>query len=159
MIKETKLYMQVSNDFLELSKLRAGNSMKVTSLSMKVPECIDSLARCNIGSGHDVFLNGIMVFIDWKINKIVREQLLRYNFINVVSSNSLMHAKFPLAYKGRVYENIEDLPLSFEYWISFVCNYRQLKTIYKQRKNHKREEWREFCNEIKFLPHSDWIVS
>lgn len=33
-----------------------------------------------------------------------------------------------------------------------TTNYRQLKTIYEQRKNHALPEWREFCKWIETLP-------
>jgi len=40
-----------------------------------------------------------------------------------------------------------------------TTNYRQLKTIYRQRKNHRLPEWREFCKWIEHLPHSELITS
>jgi len=33
-----------------------------------------------------------------------------------------------------------------------TTNYLQLKTIYRQRKNHKLPEWRIFCDWILSLP-------
>ena len=54
--------------------------------------------------------------------------------------------------------SVDDLPLSFKYWLSFSTNYLQLKTIYKQRKHHKREEWQDFCNMIEQLPESFLIT-
>jgi hypothetical protein len=139
---------------------RAGNPKSI-SLSETAPSSIDSLACVELGTGHDCFLKGVVVLIDWKINKIIREQLLRYNFINVVSSQSLMHC-FDKFKRGGIIDSsiksVDDLPLSFEYWISFHTNYLQLKTIYKQRKNHKRKEWQNFCEALETLPHSNWIT-
>ena len=34
-----------------------------------------------------------------------------------------------------------------------TTNYRQLKTIYLQRKNHKLKEWHEFCAWCESLPY------
>ena len=39
-----------------------------------------------------------------------------------------------------------------------VTNYQQLKTIYAQRLNHRLPEWRAFCQQLKELPHSEWIT-
>ena len=41
-----------------------------------------------------------------------------------------------------------------------TTNYRALKTIYSQRKNHRLPEWREFCEEIKKkLPYADILIT
>ena len=37
-------------------------------------------------------------------------------------------------------------------------NYRQLKTIYSQRRSHRLGEWQFFCDWIETLPHSELIV-
>ena len=34
----------------------------------------------------------------------------------------------------------------------------QLKTIYVQRRNHRLPEWRAFCDWIRTLPNSEFIV-
>lgn len=48
---------------------------------------------------------------------------------------------------------ISNLPAGFEYWAGMTTNYLQLKTIYKQRKNHKlKEDWGYFCHWIEGLP-------
>lgn len=43
-------------------------------------------------------------------------------------------------------------PMGYELTARFTTNYLQLKTIYKQRKNHKLQEWRDFCKWIESLP-------
>ena len=37
-------------------------------------------------------------------------------------------------------------------------NYEVLANIYRQRKNHKLDEWREFCKWIESLPYSELIT-
>ena len=49
-------------------------------------------------------------------------------------------------------------PAGFQLTAGMTTNYRQLKTIYAQRKNHRLPEWREFCEWIKTLPHSELIT-
>jgi hypothetical protein len=39
-----------------------------------------------------------------------------------------------------------------------TTNYRQLKTIYSQRKTHRLPEWKEFCAWIETLPYSELIT-
>ena len=135
---------------------RAGNPMS-EDLSLAYTKALDKLATCDIEAGHDCFLNGIFVYFDWKINKIIREHLLRYHFINVISSQSLMHS-FSKLNKDTTIKDVDQIPLGFPYWISFCCNYRQLKTIYAQRKHHKRHEWRHFCACLEQLPHAHFIT-
>ena len=54
---------------------------------------------------------------------------------------------------------ISNCPMGLEMWMGITTNYLQLKTIYKQRKNHKLEEdWGEFCSMIKQLPQSYLIT-
>ena len=39
-----------------------------------------------------------------------------------------------------------------------MLNYEVLANIYRQRKNHKLDEWREFCKWIESLPYSELII-
>ena len=43
-------------------------------------------------------------------------------------------------------------PCGFELTARMTTNYRQLKTIYYQRRQHKLPDWREFCAWIETLP-------
>lgn len=49
-------------------------------------------------------------------------------------------------------------PCGFTYTIRFTTDYRQLKTIFIQRHDHRIPEWREFCRFIESLPHSELIT-
>ena len=40
-----------------------------------------------------------------------------------------------------------------------TTNYRQLKTIYAQRKTHRLPEWRAFCDWVETLPNASFIVN
>ena len=53
---------------------------------------------------------------------------------------------------------VASLPSGFVLGATMTTNYRQLKTIYNLRKNHKLKEWKEFCNWIERLPHSDLFL-
>lgn len=56
-------------------------------------------------------------------------------------------------------EILYNIPSGFELTARLTTNYRALKTIYSQRKNHRLPEWRELCNWIETLPHSELIIN
>jgi hypothetical protein len=39
-----------------------------------------------------------------------------------------------------------------------MANYAVLRTMYHARKHHKLDEWREFCEFVRGLPHSYLIT-
>ncbi len=47
---------------------------------------------------------------------------------------------------------VASLPCGFVLGATMTTNYRQLKTIYNQRKHHKLKEWHEFCCWCETLP-------
>lgn len=53
---------------------------------------------------------------------------------------------------------IELLPLGFHLTANIMLNYEVLADIYRQRKTHKLDEWREFCKWIESLPYSELIT-
>ena len=52
----------------------------------------------------------------------------------------------------------KNLPEGFLVTIRLTTNYRQLKTIYMQRRYHVLDEFRAFCKWIESLPYADWIT-
>jgi hypothetical protein len=53
---------------------------------------------------------------------------------------------------------IQLLPTSYNQRRTVVLNYAVLKAMYHARKNHKLDEWREFCRFIESLPYSELIT-
>ena len=49
-------------------------------------------------------------------------------------------------------------PAGFKLTAGMTTNYRQLKTIYRQRKNHRLPEWRSFCKWIETLPFAKELI-
>lgn len=49
-------------------------------------------------------------------------------------------------------------PCGMKLTAGITTNYRQLKTIYRQRKTHRLPEWRVFCRWIETLPNSELIT-
>lgn len=56
------------------------------------------------------------------------------------------------------WQMIQMLPSSYNQTRNVMMNYEVLANIYKSRKNHKLDEWREFCKWIESLPYSDLII-
>ena len=56
------------------------------------------------------------------------------------------------------WQMIQLLPSSYNQTRNVMMNYEVLANIYKSRKNHKLDEWREFCSWIKTLPYSYLII-
>lgn len=56
------------------------------------------------------------------------------------------------------WQMIQLLPSSYNQKRTVMLNYEVLANIYKSRKNHKLDEWRELCDWIKTLPYSEIIT-
>ena len=54
--------------------------------------------------------------------------------------------------KNRYFEILYSNPCGFKLTAGMTTNYRQLRTIFSQRHNHRLPEWREFCAWIETLP-------
>lgn len=145
-----------------------------------------SLGTCDTGTGHDQFLTGIIVQFDLTLPIKVWTEAERYHFLDFVSSQSTMHrianmdieqqcseyvtpaiiaevkrlvaeykaAPTPDGYLRLLY----NIPTGFCLTARMTTNYRQLKTIYHQRKNHRLPEWKDFCKWIETLPYFKEIV-
>ena len=56
------------------------------------------------------------------------------------------------------WQMIQLLPSSYNQKRTVMLNYEVLANIYKSRKNHKLDEWIEFCKWIENLPYSELIT-
>lgn len=56
------------------------------------------------------------------------------------------------------WQMIQLLPSSYNQKRTVMLNYEVLAGIYPMRKNHKLDEWREFCQWIERLPYSEIII-
>ena len=147
---------------------------------------VEKLAACQTGTGHDNFLNGIVVQFDLTFSLKAWVEAQRYHFLDFVSSQSTMHriTGFDIAQQCNEYVSPEviriiealveqhmqlptkenylkilyNIPAGFRLTARMTTNYRQLKTIYQQRKDHRLPEWREFCRWIELLPYSGLIT-
>ena len=85
--------------------------------------------------------------VDDRVIEIMKALVCEYNQMPEGPEKTEMYLKI-------LYTN----PSGFKLTARMTTNYRQLKTIYQQRKKHRLPEWREFCEWIETLPNSDFIV-
>lgn len=156
------------------------------SLNEELTKGIRSLAQSEKGEGHDQFLTGILVQMDLCFTVKAWTEAERYHFFDFVSSQSTMHriAKFDLDTQYSQYTDprciavVKELvekynetkdpedylrvlysnPCGFKLTGGMTTNYRQLKTIYAQRRTHRLPEWREFCKWIETLPMAEQLI-
>ena len=182
-ITNTKVYG------LDESIIRAKYPMSVdiSTLNSDVTKGILALAGCEKGTGHDNWLNGVIVQFDLTYTVKAWTEAERYHFLDFVSSQSTMHriAQFDLdkqydehtdpriiaivkelADKYNETKDPEDYlrllmsnPCGFQLTAGMTTNYRQLKTIYAQRRTHRLPEWREFCAWIETLPYAKEFIT
>lgn len=156
-------------------------AVDVEKCNSEITETVKKLGSCGKGEGHDNFENGVIVQFDLTFSNKAWTELQRYHFIDFVSSQSTMHriTKFDLDKSYNEYvdprvieimkEKVDEYnvnptsenylkvlytnPSGFQLTARMTTNYRQLKTIYSQRKAHRLPEWRELCAWIETLPH------
>lgn len=144
------------------------------------------LGNTKTGSAHDQYLTGIIVQFDLTFTVKAWTEAERYHFFDFISSQSTVHriSKFDLNEQyieyvdPRMIEIMNELkdkynetndpedylrllynnPCGFKLTAGMTTNYRQLKTIYQQRKDHRLPEWREFCRWVETLPYFKEIV-
>ena len=180
-------------------------AVDVNALDDTVTERTVQLAQAETGSGHDNFLNGVIVQFDLTFTNKAWVEAERYHFLDFVSSQSTMHriTAFDLnrSYneyvdpriiaimkektreynelkadikqlreEGKDTTTLDDVasqkylevlysnPAGFKLTARMTTNYRQLKTIYFQRRTHRLPEWRAFCKWIETLPRSEFIT-
>lgn len=56
------------------------------------------------------------------------------------------------------WQMIQLLPSSYNQTRNVMLNYEVLANMYHSRKNHKLDEWREFCKWIETLPYSELVI-
>lgn len=72
--------------------------------------------------------------------------------------NMYLREKDPGIKKQFWWQIIQLLPSSYNQKRTIDLNYEVLHSIYNDRKNHKLDEWREFCNWIEKLPLAEGVI-
>jgi hypothetical protein len=104
-------------------------------------------------------------YVDPRMIEIMRELADEYNRLaELGQTDAILHGDartkaawvetLRVAYLKLLYSN----PCGFRLTAGMTTNYRQLKTIYLQRKSHRLPEWIAFCEWVKTLPMSHLIT-
>lgn len=148
--------------------------------NMEVTKTVKKLGAAPMGSGEDTYLQGIIAQFDLTLPLKVWVEAQRYHFLDFVSSMSTMHCITKLDVDELCNEYVYDvtkdclktdimeynrkpteekfhriiynIPSGFCLTARMTTNYRQLKTIYNQRRKHRLLEWRRFCEQLEEFP-------
>ena len=100
-------------------------------------------------------------YVDPRVIEIMKEKVNTYNvFKTFLKENEdnlpkyiveQIEEKLKVLYLEILYTN----PAGFKITARMTTNYRCLRNIYKQRKDHRLPEWREFCKWIETLPYAE----
>lgn len=110
--------------------------------------------------------------IEEQCNEYVWEGTKDFLKIKVEEYNRLLEYRKSLTEEDKAYFKSVDnvlaemyltilynVPSGFNLTARLTTNYRALKTIYSQRRNHRLPEWREFCRWIETLPYAKELIT
>ena len=100
-------------------------------------------------------INQYNEYVDPRIISIMKEKVNQYSVLldNITNSDDEVDRDiFSDLAKKKYLEILYCNPAGFELTARLTTNYRCLKNIYIQRKDHRLPEWREFCAWIETLP-------
>lgn len=105
------------------------------------------------------FDNAYIKYVDPRMIDIMKEKVEKYNELCNEHATTVDDAEALIEKKNRQYlEILYSNPAGCLITAGMTTNYRQLKTIYHQRKKHRLPEWRSFCRWIETLPNSELIT-
>lgn len=97
-------------------------------------------------------------YVDPRIIEIMKEKVERYNRLVELRPETLIpeyEDEIKEAYLEILYSN----PAGFKLTARMTTNYRCLRNIYIQRRNHRLPEWRAFCRWIETLPYANLFLT
>lgn len=89
-------------------------------------------------------------YVDPRCIDILNKKINEYNRLIKAKKDGISIAD-DVVKEARL-EMLYSIPSGFELTAAMTTNYRQLKTIYQQRRNHALPDWQVFCNFIESLP-------
>ena len=118
-------------------------------------EHLNDCVTCHVVETGDLYMDFDESSIDILDNII--ESLNTWRSKYLVSLKTEEDTELPA--KDIWWQMIQLLPSSYNQTRNVTMNYEVLANIYKSRKDHKLDEWREFCKWIESLPYSELITS
>ena len=90
-------------------------------------------------------------YVDPRVIDVLQEKIDRYNWL-VATNKKPEYNINPDEIKEARLEMLYNIPSGFELTAAMTTNYRQLKTIYQQRRHHALPDWQMFCDFCETLP-------
>lgn len=102
-------------------------------------------------------------YVDPRIIDIMEEKVNKYNaWVDepevIMNDYGLSKEEYTKYLKEKYLEILYSNPAGFELTARMTTNYRCLKNIYIQRKDHRLPEWRQFCAWIETLPYFKELI-
>lgn len=87
------------------------------------------------------------------------QELISKTRVNILNYCELLRRKYIETKDKRIWRAlIEILPSAYMQKRTWTANYQVLRNIYFQRRNHKLQEWRDFCKWIESLPYAKELI-
>ena len=141
--------------------LTCSNKMQVEAERYRFLEFVSSQSTMHRITKFDLdqAYNG---YVDKRIIEIMKEKVKEYNaFIEVreaAKGPPEIVAELNRILKEMYLEILYSNPAGFTLTARMTTNYRCLRNIYIQRKDHRLPEWREFCKWIETLPYEEELL-
>lgn len=105
-------------------------------------------------------------YVDPRVIEVMKEKVKEYNElqaqlkkINSLDNKDKEKQDLIEVIKEKYLEILYTNPAGFILTARMTTNYRCLKNIYIQRKNHRLPEWRAFCKWIETLPYFEELIN
>ena len=108
--------------------------------------------------------NQYIEYVDPRIIEIMKEKVAEYNKLLKFKPDAEKVAEdlrrdYEELLKQKYLEILYSNPAGFKLTARMTTNYRCLRNIYIQRRNHRLPEWRAFCKWIETLPYADIFLT
>ena len=102
-------------------------------------------------------------YVDSRVIAIMKEKVDQYNQLleamrAVAPENEYEVRRLKNLMTQKYLEILYTNPAGFTLTARMTTNYRCLKNIWRQRRNHRLPEWREFCKWIETLPYAKELI-
>ena len=104
-------------------------------------------------------------YVDERVIDIMKEKVDTYNTQLEIKKNMINNDASTESIKQQedwlkelYLEILYTNPAGFTLTARMTTNYRCLRNIYKQRKNHRLKEWQDFCHWIETLPYAKELL-
>ena len=164
-------YVVGDNDLTLMKKLAKAGSDHAKFLRM-INVTMDVTAPLYWWSEYDTYKVGTVANSCSKMHKIANREFTLGDFstehLDDVSLDTFNYIIAQLEYDRRLYiktkdkkywwDMIQQLPSSYNQKRTIQLNYAVLRNMYHARRNHKLDEWHDFCSWVETLPYAELIT-